>query len=229
MDGSTLSTFIDELNGGASIGETLKFQLVNAFKAMLEQQRPWAILRKTDTSKTVATSNTWQSAIDLSTLSNFNRFYGPSPVRLFDGNQTVVRYRQVPFAERLENLNASNTFVFDAPSKSLYLNGIVPFSGTLYIRHLVTSADCSANSGATDWPFPSWAHAILGFGAVAMHKGGVDYDDVNARQLVQNNADAIRILNALEKWDDEIQLNEVSEYDQHDDNGFTANAININA
>jgi hypothetical protein len=63
MPGSTLSTFIDELNGGASIGSTLKFQLVNAFKAILEQERPWIVLRKTDTSKTVTTANTWQSAI----------------------------------------------------------------------------------------------------------------------------------------------------------------------
>jgi hypothetical protein len=40
-------------------------------KAMLEQERLWMVLRKTDTSKTVATSNTWQSAIDLSTFTRF--------------------------------------------------------------------------------------------------------------------------------------------------------------
>src|SRR5882724_2876554 len=105
MPGSDLSTFIDELNGGGTIGETLKFQLVNAFKATLEQERPWMILRKTDTSKTVATSNTWQTAIDLSTLTRFNRFFGSRPVRLFDGNQTTFRYRQVPFDDRLENIS----------------------------------------------------------------------------------------------------------------------------
>src|SRR5207244_5002680 len=79
MDGSDLSIFIDELNGGASIGETLKFQLVNAFKANLEQERPWVVLRKTDTSKSVTTASTWQSAIDLSTLTRFNRFHGSRP------------------------------------------------------------------------------------------------------------------------------------------------------
>jgi hypothetical protein len=39
MDGSTLSTFIDELNGGASIGTTLKFELVIIAKAIIERIR----------------------------------------------------------------------------------------------------------------------------------------------------------------------------------------------
>src|SRR5688500_7569683 len=97
MPGSTLSTFIDELNGGASIGDTLKFQLVNAFKAVLEQERPWVVLRKTDTSKSVTTGNTWQTAIDLSTLTRFNRFHGKTPIQLFDGNNSIARYSQMPF------------------------------------------------------------------------------------------------------------------------------------
>src|SRR3954454_22389791 len=101
MGGSTLATFIDELNGGASIGDTLKFQLVNAFKAILEQERSWMVLRKTDSSKTLAASNTWQTAIDLSTLTRFNRFYGSRPIRLFDGTQTTFKYRQIPFDDRL--------------------------------------------------------------------------------------------------------------------------------
>jgi hypothetical protein len=42
--------------------------------------------------------------------------------------------------------------------------------------------------------------------AVAMHKGGIDYDDVNARQLIQNNADAMRLFQRLLSWDAELQL-----------------------
>ena len=100
MDGDTLSTLIDELNGGASIGSTLKFQLVNAFKATLEQERPWMVLRKTDASKSITASNTWQKAIGLSTLRRFNRFHGWKPIRLFDGSNRIVRYSQVPMDDR---------------------------------------------------------------------------------------------------------------------------------
>lgn len=230
MDGNTLSTLVDELNGGASIGDTLKFQLINAYKASLEQERPWAVLRKTDTSKTVTTANTWQTAIDLSSIARFSQFVGSRPVRLFDGSQRITRYRQVPFADRLEHLSSPQTFVYDPSTKSLYLNGTVQFAGTLYIRHLAYSADLDSDSASTVWPFPSWAHPLLAFGAVAMHKGGVDYDEVNARQLISNNADALKLYKALAKWDNGLQLAEINEYDQTqvDDGDWRPGAINMN-
>jgi hypothetical protein len=57
------------------------------------------ILRKTVTSKTVTTANAWQTAIDLSTLSDFRRFYqtpsDPYPIRLFDGTNKIAKYRLV--------------------------------------------------------------------------------------------------------------------------------------
>ena len=46
--GSTLSTLMNELNGRASIGETLKFQFVNIAKTIIEQLRPWMLLRARD-------------------------------------------------------------------------------------------------------------------------------------------------------------------------------------
>jgi hypothetical protein len=67
MTGAEFSTTEEEINGGASIGSTLLFQFGNVGKSLIEQRRPWMILRKTDTSKTVTTANTWQTAIDLST------------------------------------------------------------------------------------------------------------------------------------------------------------------
>jgi hypothetical protein len=75
MTGTELSTFCEEINGGASIGDTLLFQLLNLSKAMVEQLRPWMVLRDADTSKTVTTANTWQTAIDLSTIARLSRFY----------------------------------------------------------------------------------------------------------------------------------------------------------
>jgi hypothetical protein len=75
MTGAEFSTAAEEINGGASIGSTLLFQFGNLGKSLIEQRRRWMILRKTDTSKTVTTANTWQTAIDLSTITDFNRFY----------------------------------------------------------------------------------------------------------------------------------------------------------
>ena len=55
MTGSELSTFATEVNGGASIGSTFLFQLFNICKALVEQRRPWMVLRSTDTSKAITT------------------------------------------------------------------------------------------------------------------------------------------------------------------------------
>ena len=44
-----------EVNGGASIGDTLLLQFINLAKAMVELRRPWMLLRYTDSSKSVAT------------------------------------------------------------------------------------------------------------------------------------------------------------------------------
>jgi hypothetical protein len=88
------------------------------------------ILRKTDTSKTVTTANTWQTAINLSTISDFNRFLqtpaDPYPIRPFDGTNKIARYRLVPFEQRLEYKDTPNTAVYDDANKLLFIKGSVP-------------------------------------------------------------------------------------------------------
>jgi hypothetical protein len=232
MDGDTLSELIDELNGGGTIGETLKFQLVNIAKGIFEQVRPWVILRYTDTSKTVTTANTWQTAIDLSAVARFSRFFEDdqsAPVKVFDGIQNYYEYRQVPWNQRLRYINEPGTFVYDEANKNLYLNGSVTLAGTLYIDHLKFSADLTASSTATAWPFPSWSHAILALMAVGIHKGGVDFDDINTRMAPENEALAQTILSRLESWDTEKQLAAITRTDpsRGSGSGYRSGAISI--
>jgi hypothetical protein len=233
MTGPELSTLVDELNGGASIGATLKFQLLNLAKAMVEQRRPWMVLRKTDTSKSVTTSSTWQTAIDLSSLTDFSRFYETdtnAPIKLFNGINAVVEYRQRPWNERLRWMSTANTFVFNVATKTLYLNGSPLFGGTLYVDYIANSVDIT-NDEASTWAFPSWAHPLLAFFAVGIHKGGIDYDDVNARMAPDNRAAAELITSRLENWDNELQLAESSTSDPYADRdaGYRSGAINISA
>ncbi|MGE3703443.1 MAG: hypothetical protein AB7G08_32635 [Hyphomicrobiaceae bacterium] len=228
MNGSELATFCEELNGGASIGETLLFQHINVAKALVEHERPWMILRYTDTSKTVtASTNGWQTAIDISTIARFSRFYGDCPIKNFDGNHRIDYYRQVPMQKRLEFKEAPFTFIHDVANEDIYLNGTVA-AGTLWIEHIKDSPEIE-NDDASEWVFPSWSHALLGFLAVAMHKGGIDYDEVNARQLVQNNADAMRLFQRLVSWDAELQLGAQEQHDPSTahDGSPRPNAINM--
>jgi len=68
--GTALYEFLTLLNGGATIDLTLATILVDNAKAILEEERPWEVLRKTDSSLSVTTANTWQTAIDLSTITD---------------------------------------------------------------------------------------------------------------------------------------------------------------
>lgn len=230
MTGNELITLGTDLNGGAAISQTIYLQLLNLARSLIEGMRPWMILRGTDISQSVTTANTWQTAIDLSTITDFNRFYetDDSPaIRLFDGMNRIEYYRQVPFHTRLEYKDSPNTYVYDEANKTLYLNGTVNFAGTLYINYITNGTDITA-SDSSIWAFPSWSHPLLAFLAVAMNKAGVDYDEVNARQAIRNDSDASRILSALETWDTNKQLSEITHTDPYQGEGdFRSNAINI--
>jgi hypothetical protein len=207
MTGPELYTFGTSVNGSEPIDTTLYFQFVNIARAMVQRLRPWMILHKTDTSKTVSASsaNAWQTAIDLSTITDFDRFYGEHPVKLFDGTASFLSYKQVPWDQRLSYFQVPGTFVYNEATKALYLNGSIPFSGTLYIDYLYDPGDIT-NSDSSTWVFPSWSHPLLGYLGVGAYKGGVDFDEVSARMAPDNRASAQQIIQMLENWDNEKQL-----------------------
>jgi hypothetical protein len=208
--GVQLATFITGLNADATIDPTLLDVLVDNAKAVLEEERPWMVLRKTDSSKSVTTAGTWQTAIDLSTITDFSRLhvYDDAPaLRLFDGNNRIQEYYLKPFEDRLAWKDVSNTCVFDENSKTLYLNASVPFDGTLYIPYVATSSAIDLTTDTAIWtPFPSRFLPILGYYAVGIFKGAVDYDDINKAMLPTNAAALAALKNAMEKWDNEKQL-----------------------
>lgn len=226
MTGSELETFCEELNGGDSIGTTLLFHLINTARALVENRRPWMVLRNTDTSKTVLAGDTWQTAISLSSITNLSRFYGEWPIKLFDGANNLNQFRQVPFNQRLHYRDASDTFVYDQANETLYLNGTHTFGGTLWIDHIKHTNTISSSNG---WQsFPDWSHPLLGFLAVSMHKGGVDYDEVNFRMSGVNADDATRLIRMLENWDNELQLSSINQIDPYNDTGgFRPGRINF--
>ena len=229
--GTELTTFITGLNGGASIDASLLDVLVDTAKSIIEEERPWMVLRKTDTSKTVATSSLWTTSIDISTITDFSRFYGEKPLILFDGNNLKQYYRQVPFDRRLEYKDVSNTFCFDENAKKIYLNGIVPFAGTLYINYISTSTAIDLTADTAVWTsFPSRFLPLLGFYAVGVHKGAVDYDSINKLMLPSNQAVMYSLKNAMEKWDNERQMSSIENNDPTEeyDGGFRSGAINRN-
>lgn len=230
--GEELTTFTTSLNTDASVDPTLLDVLVDNGKAILEEERPWMVLRKTDTSKTVATSNTWETAIDLSTISDFSKLYANQDgivLKLFDGDERIEYYALKPFDMRLEWKNVSHTCVFDPGTKTLYLNGVVPFAGTLYITYIMTSPAIDLDSANAVWTrFPSRFLPILGYYAIGIYKGGVDYDSINRQMLPTNQATLDALKNAMEKWDNDMQLAEIQSNDPSEPAGGYPRAGSIN-
>ena len=204
--GVHLRDFVEGLNGGAAIDTTLLDVLVSTAKSIIEGERAWMVLRKVDTSKSVTLSNTWQTAIDLSSIADFSEFYGDTPVVLFDGTNLVSYYRIVPWERRLEYKNAGDTCVYDAGNKILYLNDVPSFAGTLYLYYKETSTEIDLASESTVWAkFPSRFLPLLGYLATEIHKGAVDYDDVTKNMLPAHRAVYTLLHNALVSWDDALQ------------------------
>lgn len=219
--GAELYTFITSLNAEAPIDIDLATTLVETSRAVIEEERPWMSLRKTDSSKSVTAGNTWQTAIDLSTITDFSRFYMNQDgviLKLFDGTDRIEYIRLVPFDQRLEYKDVSNTAVYDANSKNLYINGTVSFAGTLYLPYMSTSTAIDLTSESAVWTkFPTRFLPLLGYYAIQIWKGAVDWDDIQRQMLGENRITLIALKNALEKYDNEMQLatiqsNDPSEY-----------------
>ena len=216
--GTELETFITSLNGEATIDATLLDVLVDNGKAILEEERPWVVLRKVDTSKTVTPASLFTTAIDLSTITGFSGFYSDLPIRLFDGDNRVEYYRLVPFDRQLDFKDVSNTACYDENSKQLFLNGVVAFSGTLYISFSSTSTAIDLTSASAIWTeFPSRFMPILGYYAIGIFKGAIDYDSINKLMLPENRATLRALKDAMEEWDNKKQqislvVNDPSEF-----------------
>jgi len=213
--GTQLATFITELNGGASMDATLMDILVSNAKAILEEERPWVVLRKTDKSLSATTAGTWQTAISLADITDFSRLYEDKyPIKIFDGDQRVEYYELVPFNQRLEFKDSSHTAVIDENAKVLYLNGIVPFDGTLWIDYQSTSTEIDIASDSAVWTvFPSRFLPILGYYAIGINKGAIDYDSINRQMLPTNRDTFLALKNAMETWDDRKQSVQIRSYD----------------
>lgn len=228
--GVQLSTFINGLNLDADIDPTLLEVLVGTAQATLEEERDWKVLKKTNTSLSATTASTWQTEYSLSGITDFSRFYGDFPIRVFDGDNRIEYFHQVPWDRRLEFKDINNTFVHDANSGKIYLNGSLSFSGTVYLNYVATLPEIDLSSESAIWTvFPKRFRAVLGFYAIGIYKGAVDYDSINRQMLPENRATLQALKNAMEKWDNELQLNELALNDPTDMpySGFRSGAIDI--
>lgn len=242
MTPQELNNLCTQLNGDRPIDQALLESLLTTSKTVIEGERDWMNLRKTDFSITVPANpiTGWQTPISMAGIADFLRFYWDEgkdtyPIRLFDGQNRIEYYRQVPFSRRLEYKDVSNTFTYDPRTKNLYFNGIVNFSGVAYINYIVDTGDIDIENDEQDietsgvFPFPKRFHPVLAYYAVGINKGAIDYDDIVKMMLSTNAATLQALKNAMENWDTSIQLTEQMSTDPSggDLPAFRPNAVNM--
>lgn len=250
MTPNELITLCTNLNGGATIDTDLLQSLVNQGRTILFSERDWMFLRKTDSSISVSQNNDpWNTSVSISGITDFLRFFNIEKGRrsysivLYDSaTDRKEYYRQVPFSRRLEYKDTPNTFVHDILGKKIYFNSQIPFSGTLYISYihtpeeidLVTTTGSNLTTSmetAGTMPTPETYHPLLGYYAVGINKGAIDYDSINREMLPNNQIVLNSLKNAIEKWDTNLQLSEQMGTDPTSDEADypMANRININS
>jgi hypothetical protein len=200
MTGSEIKTFVEVGLDAGSINDTAFYQMLNVAKTILEEERDWKILEKDYSSLSASVGDTF---LTIKTLpSDFG-----NAIELFitDGNNAPTYYSPIPYRLRYHYKDASHRYWIDLANSTFGLTGKVSQSQTIHMIYRHTSSEITSGSS---WVFPSRFHALLGLMVSQMYKGGVDYDIVSARQLVQNRVDALALYQSLLLWDDNLRAKE---------------------
>ncbi len=216
MTGADLNTQFEELNGGRSINSVLFYQFVNLFKNYIEGIRPWIILRKQDSSISVTSNTSITTANSLPT--DFRRPYnvlrpnGTKGALMLKTSDNVKSYPvQIQFGQHQEYTDIAGYWYIDLVASKFYLTGPAGSYSqnyTAYLNYIKKSDDITSG---TSWIFPSEYHNILPELVAELQKGGIDYDEINARQILENSKVARVILSTMIMWDDALQRAELGQ------------------
>jgi hypothetical protein len=122
-------------------------------------------------------------------------------LRASDG--TVYYLTQIPFGTQESYRDTTGYWWYDIRASKFYVSGTWTKTYTVYLNYIYKSTTIDAS---TEWAYPDEdRHPILADLAIAAIKSGQDYDEINARQAIDNNRVASMILNSMILEDDELQ------------------------
>lgn len=194
MTGETIKTMAETILDGDTIDETFFYQVVNAMKNKIEDERPWMFLRALDSSQTATTGNNSSTSRALPT--SWRNTY-----KLFVGEDQ--QYFQLPFDQQHLYRNHGRYFVVDVANSTYYLLGNVGKADTIYHYYIKTTDDIAS---ATSPVWPSRFHPILAYEVAGYIQLGQDADDIFARMSPENKAQAMMLLDSMRAWDFQLQV-----------------------
>jgi hypothetical protein len=195
MTGEEILTLAGDI-ADEEIPQNLGVHLLNVAKNRREDSRPWMFLRKLDSSRTAATGNAWNTPILLPTDFRYERRVLVGPTQ---------EYFPVPIDDRVAYKNAGRRYAVDVANDVYYLLGNVAAADTIYFHYIRTTTDYGAGTLTTSLiVWPERFQPLLAYDIAAVYKGGVDYDEVNARMAPVNRQMAKELEDAMIQWDQDL-------------------------
>ena len=193
MIGSTIKTMAETILDGDTIDTTFFYQVLNAMKDKIEDERPWMFLRSLDSSRTATVGNNSATSIALPAAWR-------STYKLLVGDD--IQYFQIPFDQQHLYRNHGRYFVVDVANSTYYLLGNVGKADTIYHYYIKTTDDVAAETSPV---WPTRFHPILAYEVAGYIMLGQDADDLFARMSPENKAQAVMLLDSMRAWDSKLQ------------------------
>lgn len=210
MTGSELKTLNTAFLSGTEMNDTLFYQLLNMVKNIKESSRDWMILRSFDSSITFTASDDYTGTKALP--ARFLRVYAPydgrrgeqTGVYIVDSSGNKNALTPIKFADRFNYKDIDGYYYIDVKNSTIGRTGTL--AGTLHLFFIQGTVDIDS---AGEWTFPSYSHILLAVDVVIMHKGGIDWDTVNANQVPYNQKMINDISSQLSMWNARLEQNEL--------------------
>lgn len=204
MTRNQIKAFVVELLDGFEMPETLFTRFLDIAQMYWEGQRPWVLLRAEDTTQTVTTANTYETAKTLPT--DFRKWYTRFPIVLTDAQgNPQSRLVEIPINLKSQYRTDPSRFYCNYATQELFICGAPGSSLTVrqyYIRRGTRISAAAANTWDLD--VNDEYTTILGLSVAVYHKLGVDYDIINNAQADANASLARQIFNIMTDWDAEL-------------------------
>jgi hypothetical protein len=216
MTGEELQQITSVLLDGRDMGASKYAQLLRTAKRVREGARPWMALRTVDTSKTWGPGDTYETLKDLP--ADFRKPYNVlkprdlegsqrTPIILISGDSVVYTYPTI-FGAHLAHKDINNLHYFDYANRKFGITGRMDRSYTVHLHYLKTTTDPASDGGDLDawtWDLSPDDGIILAYDIAIAQKGGIDYDEINARMVQYHGVDVRQLFSNMVKWDDELQ------------------------
>lgn len=207
MNGEQIYDFVTELLGGDAPGDVLFRSMLNMAKQTRESTRDWAVLRTKYSSLTYSTT---AQNLPTNFLKALKQTKKVNPVVLLDSAGKKVGTATEILPEQQYDYQDMQGYFYIEYGATCTINftgeNLPSYTAVLFYNKK-TDEMTEANQDAWTWaPFPSEYTYLLAYDVANMIKGGVDFDDINARMVQFAGIDAQKLQYAMKAWDDRIKL-----------------------